>query len=690
MRKSLLILLFALWSAFATAQEDDMVDYILDDIADAMDEDGRLDETAMEELAELGALADDPLDINSATAEELSQLIFLTDNKIRSIINHKQMVGKIRSVQELTTIRGLTYGDIFKMRHFVYIGEGIDTATIRKNLKIETLGRIGRRWPESRGYIGSDTTASPYTGGHWGQLARVKGEVGKVVGFGMVAENDAGEPQMKDGAGLADFGGWYLSMTPKRGAVRRAVVGHYHLRLGQGLGVWTGFGLSPTTTGISTGRAATGVSPTLSAAESGYLRGGAIELRHKWLRGTAWVSVTEADATKKIDEDGETYVSSFRTSGLHRTETERQYRHNDRVTAMGAHASADVGVARIGVGYNTWHTETPLGSEGKMYLVNRPEGDRINTLSLDARWYIRRVHVFGEAAMQGRDGIGGIVGMEVDAGSGTSVALSIRRFGTNYYAALSQPATHCSTSGGEGGMTMGVTFQPTGKISVSGVVDYWRLRWLKSNIWSPTTGWKARVNADIYPTSRTEAHLSVRHTKDEKTTTNSDGTLRGTLATTHLTRIKATYSVTPNGIFKTTTAAEFTHEGGTADGHGIMAGQDMKVSPEGGKFALSLAAAYFNTTDYACRVFVRQPRMVYDMRFASYSGEGVSASGMVTLGPWAGVKAWAWVAYAWQCGRETVGTGYDETPGGGRFDVKLQVQWKLYWWKKKDYFKNGI
>lgn len=689
MRKRLLILLFALWSACAAAQEDDMVDYILDDIADAMDEEGRLDETTMEELAELGALADDPLDINSATSEELSQLIFLSDNKIRSIISHRQMVGKIRSVQELTTIRGLTYGDIFKMRHFVYIGEGIDTAAIRKNLKIEALGRIGRRWPESRGYIGSDTTAAPYAGGHWGQLARVKGEVGKVVGFGMVAENDAGEPQMKDGAGLADFGGWYLSMTPKRGVVRRAVVGHYHLRLGQGLGVWTGFGLSPTTTGISAGRAATGVSPTLSAAESGYLRGGAIELRHKWLRGTAWLSVTEADATKKIDENGETYVSSFRTSGLHRTETERQYRHNDKVTAMGAHVSADIGMARIGVGYNTWHTETPLGSGWKMYLVNRPEGDRINTLSLDARWYIRRVHLFGEAAMQGRDGIGGIVGMEVDAGGGTSVAMSIRRFGRNYYAVLSQPATHSSTSGGEGGMTMGVTFQPAGKMSVSAVVDYWRLRWLKSNIWSPTTGWKARVNADIYPTSRTEAHLSIRHTKDEKTTTSSDGTLRGTLATTHLTRIKATYSVTPNGIFKTTTAAEFTHEGGTSDGHGIMAGQYMKVSPEGWKIALSLAAAYFNTTDYACRVFVRQPRMVYDMRFASYSGEGVSASGMVTLGPWAGVKAWAWVAYAWQCGRESVGTGYDETPGGGRFDVKFQVQWKLYWWKKKDYFKNG-
>lgn len=680
-----------MWSAFAmTAQEEESVDYILDDIADAMDEEGRLDETAMEELAELGALADNPIDINSATEEELSQLIFLSDNKIRSIISHRRMVGKIRSVQELTTIRGLTYGDIFKMRHFVYIGEGIDTATIRKNLKIEAVGRIGRRWPESRGYMGSDTTAAPYAGGHWGQLARVKGEIGKVVGFGMVAENDAGEPQLKNGAGLADFGGWYLSMTPKRGVVRRAVVGHYHLRLGQGLGVWTGFGLSPTTTGISAGRAATGVSPTLSAAESGYLRGGAIELRHRWLKGTAWVSVTEADATKKTDDNGETYVTSFRNSGLHRTEAERKCRHNDRVTAMGAHASADIGMARIGIGYNTWHTETPLGSGGKLYLANRPEGDHINTLSLDARCYVGRVHIFGEGAMQGRNGMGGILGMEVDAGGGTSAALSIRRFGTSYYAALSQPATHSATGGGEGGVTMGVTFQPVGKMSVSAVVDYWRLRWLKSNVWSPTTGWKAQVNMDIYPTSKVETHISVRHTKDEKTTMNSSGTLRGSLVQTHLTRIKAACGITPNDIFKTTTSAEITHEGGTTSGHGIMAGQDMKISHRGGKLAFSLSAAYYNTTDYACRVFVRQPRMVYDMRFASYSGEGVSASGMMALGPWGGVKAWAWVAYAWQCGRESVGTGYDETPGGGRFDVKFQVQWKLYWWKKKDYFKIGI
>lgn len=660
-------------------------DEIIGEIATELEEEGLLDEAAGEELAEMGAIADEPLDLNSVTSEELGQLIFLSERQARAIVRHRAAVGRIASEQELMSIGCLSASDIYRLRQFAYIGEGMDTFGIAKRVDAELLGRAGRRWPTSRGLSAKDSSAA-YPGPAWSQLIRFKGEVGKKVSVGIVGQNDAGEPQLQNGAGLMDFGGGYICVEPKRGIVTRAVVGNYHVRLGQGLGAWTGFSLSPTASGLSVGRSAMGVTPTMSAAESGYRRGAGIMLRHKRFRATLWGSSTRDDGTIMTRDDGSTYVSAIKADGLHRTATERARRHNIRIASGGVYASGDMGVLRVGAGYNIWHISTPLGSE-RIYQANRPEGRDIGTASVDVNWFARKAHIFGEAVAQGRNAWGAVAGMEIDAGGGTSFCASIRRFGRRYYTANGRPATHSSTAAGEGGASFGVTFQPLGFMCVGGVVDYWKNHWLRYGALSPTSGWKSRVVVDIYPDRRSSIRISIRHTEQEKT--RGTESAKGRIEPSNSTRYKVQYDMAAVGAIGLTTDAEMAVAEGYDGGKGYMVSEGVKVSAMGDKLRLQAIATYFDTDNYASRVYGREPRMAYDMRFASYYGEGIAASGMVTVGPIGGFRVWAWASLLWQNGRETLGSGNDETPGPCRCDVRLQLQWKLFWMKRKDYFAVG-
>ncbi len=629
-----------MWVVVCVGQVD-----VVEELAERMDEEGMMDESVAEELAELGSLAEHPLDINGAVEEELARLIFLNNNKIRGIIEYRGKVGRIRAMEELESVKGITGEDVERLKMYAYAGEG-DAVGWRRGVRVNALARVWRRWPEGAEYVGTDSTEARYGGAALGQLARVEGEVGGVVGFGLVAENDPGEPQMRRGGGLMDYGGWYVSVSPGRGWLKKVVAGHYHLRLGQGLGVWTGFSMSPTTGGVSAGRVATGVSATISAAETGQLRGGAMEMRVGRVRGTLWGSVARGDATEKVGEDSAVYISAFRTSGLHRTETERRYRHNDKLTAMGAYGSLDVDVARVGVGYNVWRTGLPLASGGELYLANRPRGGSVGTWSADAKWYVGSVMAWGEVAWQGRGAWGGVAGMEIEAGGGGCVALSVRRFGKGYYCALGGPVARTSGAAGESGMTLGVSMEPWSGVSVSGVVDWWRMRWLRANVNALSRGWKARAEGRARLGGWGEFGVGLRHTRGD---------------TTHLTRGRGLLRVALGGVARLTTSWEGTHLGGVEEGSGLMLGEEVRVMFGGGIVELSASGAYFRTSCYDCRVYGRQPRMAYEMRFNALSGVGWSWSGMLKLGM-RRVKMWLWGGYV---------------TNRGCFDGRVQMSWRI-------------
>ncbi len=677
---------------------DDILDGMIDAIAEQLSEEDRLDENAKEGLAELRELASNPLDINTATEEDLTKLIFLDERKANAIVRHRRRAGGILTPQELMTIRGLSPMDINMLRHIAVINTARDTSTIRRTLKINAIMRAGRRFPLPRGFAETDTTEAAYAGGPISQLFRIKVDVGGRLSLGFVADNDAGEPQLKNGAGLMDYAGGYISYKPARGIVTKAVIGNYSVRLGQGLGIWTGFGFSPTLMGTSASRTATGVSPSMSAAESDYMRGVAMEMRTGRFRSTFFASSVRADVTTQTSAKGETFATTVRTTGYHRTATERGYRHNSQIVTIGGYMSSDIGPARIGIGANNWHTKIPIGYNGQSYRVNMPTGHNLTTISTDIRAVIRRAHIFGEVACQGQNAWGGTVGADFDLGGGNSLSLALRKFGKSYQAQIQQPVCHTSRSGGESGGYIGIETSPLAGLTIRANVDAWRMAWLQSGVWSPTTGWTMRINA-TYDISRNAAlSLRIRHSDKETTTTSTDGygtdalPYHGAISDSRTTSYKAVFSASPLKTMAISTLCERVHAisaDGTHD-TGFLIAETMKATMRNGGLILSASASYFDTDSYAARTYTRRPMMLYDMAFATCSGEGLTATGMLTWRISDSLKLWLWATHTKYIDRDEIGTGYEQTRGPRRTDVKVQMQWKLWRTRRVDYFSPVV
>lgn len=200
--RATLIAAICLFSIEAFAQntndtDDDILDGMIDAIAEQLAEDDMMDECARR-ACRARELSSTPLDINTATEDDLSRLIFLDERKAKAIIGHRRRAGGILTQQELMTVRGLTPMDINMLRRIARIGESRDTAALKRTLKINAIARIGRRYPLSRGFSKTDTTETAYAGNPISQLLRAKVEMGGRLSLGLVADNDAGEPQMRD------------------------------------------------------------------------------------------------------------------------------------------------------------------------------------------------------------------------------------------------------------------------------------------------------------------------------------------------------------------------------------------------------------------------------------------------------------------------------------------------------------
>ena len=105
----------------AMAQEKEV---ILERIAEELVEMGY--EGEMEGVQEhLGELLRKPLDINRASAEELENLMLLTDFQIASLLEYRNSNGYILSTAELALVNGFYNGIAELLRPFIIFGKEV-------------------------------------------------------------------------------------------------------------------------------------------------------------------------------------------------------------------------------------------------------------------------------------------------------------------------------------------------------------------------------------------------------------------------------------------------------------------------------------------------------------------------------------------------------------------------------------
>ena len=299
--------------------------------------DEELSQDALEEQAIMyESLHEMPLNINTATREELSMLPFLTDRQIEDIHAYIYMHGPMLTLGELQLTGSLDYNTRQLLRHFVYAGE---TPPEKKKLRMGDVLRYGHSEVVARMDIPlylregfryhspEELERYPnrvYLGNRFQHNLRYSFNWCNRIRFGITADKDAGEQGY-------DFWSPYLFIKDM-GVLKELAVGNYKAQFGHGLLMGGGFSTGKNMALTSMSRQTQGLKPHASTQEYGFLQGAGTAVGWGRTKVTFLAARTPLDATLK----GDTLISSFKEDGYHRTELECSKRHNIMLNTLAA------------------------------------------------------------------------------------------------------------------------------------------------------------------------------------------------------------------------------------------------------------------------------------------------------------------------------------------------------------------
>src|SRR5450432_4329430 len=197
-RKSLSIFLFSICIMKAIAQTPDIPEFRAEQLEFQAEKTNAEPEDDSYEL-NLASFSKHPLNLNTASAEDLEQLQLLGILQIRNFISYRKLLGPLLSVHELQAVPGWDPETIRKLLPYIVIGrdESIYTA-IKDRWKggdANFLIRAGQVLEKSKGFEKpSDPDASYYTGTAQKIFIRYSYNYKQLLAFGFSGEKDAGEP----------------------------------------------------------------------------------------------------------------------------------------------------------------------------------------------------------------------------------------------------------------------------------------------------------------------------------------------------------------------------------------------------------------------------------------------------------------------------------------------------------------
>ena len=193
-------------------------------------------------IEDLSAWAENPLNINNATANELSRLHMLDDIQIEKLLEHLKTYGPAYSIYELNGIDGFNPPLLKKMEPFVQFE--IPEAEPRQlrgafvNGRHELLLRSQATLQVPNGFQQREDGSTPFEGDRCRYNVRYRFTTKEQVSIGFTAEKDPGEALFygSNRAGFDFYSGHIrMKISP---LIEQVTLGDFVVQEGQGLVLW--------------------------------------------------------------------------------------------------------------------------------------------------------------------------------------------------------------------------------------------------------------------------------------------------------------------------------------------------------------------------------------------------------------------------------------------------------------------
>jgi len=664
----------------------------------------------------LRQLAEQPLDLNSATRSELEQLPFLSARQVMDLIEYRDRYHGFRSMGELRMVRSMDYAQLRLLPCFVRLGPagsssvpgsasspvpGSASSPVPVFGNIVAANRTGRPPTVAGNSVAGTTYGLPplaaiarhgrheltatarlpfydrrgdrngYLGYKYRHWLRYELRFADRLRMGITASQDAGEPFLANCNRWGyDTYNYYLQQRSLSPVVDNLIVGKYKLSVGMGLVANTSFALGKLATLQSLGRHVQQLRPHASRSTADYFQGAATTLRlSKPLRLTLFASWRPVDAT--LNDDSARTAATLITSGYHRTATEISKKNNTHLTSAGTAVTFRSGALRLGLNAVYTHTDRPLEpNRTTLYRRHYAHGSDFLNASLDYGFTHYLIAFSGETATDAHGHLATVNALSITPLQELSI-VALQRFYSYRYTALH---AHSFSEGGrvqnESGVYLGIVWQPLHRLHLQAYADYASFPWARYQVSKPSDALDLLLQATVdLPRwtlmARYRAHLREKDNDDHDALIPCDD---------HRLRLTATYA-DPSSGWSLKTQADAVHSVYKATADGIMIAE--QVGWQRTWLQLRMTAAWFHTDDYQSRLYLYEPHLQGDFAFPTYYGHGLRLALMARADIGRRLRLALRLGYTDYFDRPTIGTGLQRIDHSSMTDLDLQLRWKF-------------
>ena len=595
---------------------------------------GALWEDALQDLEAFRAA---PLDLNTATREDLSLFPFLSAMHIAELLAYRTRYGALASVQELQLVGSFDFHTIQRLRPFVEALPVNNTPTLRQDLQSlfrrayhETLLRVDVPLYSRAGYrevSNEEYWAAPnryYLGPNVAHSLRYSFRSGTRLRIGLTASNDYGEPFFTGGNRQGYDSYSFYAYYRGDGFLRTLALGKYRAAMGQGLIMGSGF-LTGKLTSLPTNTGnMTALRPHSSIDEYNYLNGAATTLAL-----TPRLALTALYSHRSLDgRTDDSTLLSIQTDGYHRLQREMERRNAVTLQTVGGTLHYEGTFFRLAANAVGYQFGKDYQRAPTYYNTHYFRGRNGHNLSLDYRMHFRRVFLTGELATDPGGHLATLHSIRYNLPHNWHLMSILRHYNYRYQAHYAKSFQEGGYTQNESGLYLGVEGSPAHRWHLTAFADVFRFPEPKYQVHAPSNGYELFLQT-LY-TPRREVELSAYYRYKEKGKDLSSAALPNedrydvVPYRTQRARLQLLYTPLPERLsLKTLLQGTIVGHKAHSQSLGYLLGQTADWRLQALPLQLNLSLFYFNTDDYASRLYAYEKGLLYSFSMPAFDGQGM-------------------------------------------------------------------
>ncbi|MCX6292673.1 MAG: helix-hairpin-helix domain-containing protein [Bacteroidetes bacterium] len=693
------VLLFIFLSDPLLAQEnkkDDATEQKIENITETINQgstsDKEIDYTTL--LDQLNAYKDHPLNLNTASRENLENIVLLNDLQVQALLDHIDKYGKLISIEELQSIDGFDLETIYNILPFVHVNDiGENPKLNLKNMLANGKSAVFIRWQqvleEQKGFSPKNESTGDthrYYGSPAKLYARYRFSFNEQISFGITAEKDPGEEffsgTQKNGF---DFYSAHLYYHGD-GWLKSLAAGDFQAQYGQGLVLWSGLAFGKSADVMNIKKNARGILPYTSVDENLFLRGGAVSLGYKKFR----LDLFHSDHKILTKED---IISSFDEDGYHRDSSELSKKHTIEKTISGGHVhytskKFSIGVTGFSTGFSSSLEKTfqPYNRFDFSGNRNTNAGIDYNYVyrninffgGIDYNYVYRNINFFGEFGKSKNGGVASINGILAALDQNVSVSILHRHFDKDYQALESNALAENSNVVNEDGLYFGIFLKPARRFSFNAYYDQFSFPWLRFSVDAPSAGKEYLAQLNYNPTKTFEAYVRIKQQNKPaniSADTHPVSNLQDVAQVNY--RFHVSYAITTSVSLANRVEIVRYQKGNNPAEKGFMLYQDLNYQPFKSRYSFSARYVLFDTDTYNTRIYAFESDVLYAYSIPSYYYRGSRFYVTAHYRMMRGIDFWLRYGTTVYDSQQTVGSGLDQIAGNQKSEVKAQVRFQF-------------